>query len=242
VPDHPRSSAFRALAAAAVVAALVPEAAGAQVGHDPATSPYRAIRHGSYLVLDGGYFFGSGGRVGVTPHNGPTVGLRATFLANQMIQVGGGVAYGNLEHLVVNPAKPPATRTSGPITQGVLWIEGALHFNVTGGKTWHGLAPFGGAAIGVSFSEEQNLPGDYDFGTKFVFAPLIGTRFFVDPRLHIHLEARAQFWQAEYAESYRRPPIEDLLSEPVIPDGQLSEWLVTPWIRVGLGYAVSWPF
>jgi len=37
-------------------ALLIAPAAGAQVGHDPAKSPYRTLRYGQFVGINGGYF------------------------------------------------------------------------------------------------------------------------------------------------------------------------------------------
>ena len=214
-----------------------------QVGHDPDKSPYRDIPRSNYLVPTLGYFGGSGGTVGVGPHDGMTYGLQYSILANRPVTIGFGILYGDLQRLVQDPTLPPETRTSGPISNGVLWTEVAFQFNLTGNKSWHGIAPFIGAAAGLAFAEDpiEDQTG-FDMGTRIYIAPMLGTRYFFANRLHLQLDARFQFWQIKYPESFRQPPRTSLLSPPVLPDGVLSEWVVTPWVRAGFGWSFSLPF
>lgn len=224
-----------------LTAATAPLAA--QVGHNPESSPYRDIQRSTYLVFTAGQFRGGGGKVGVGPHAGYTYGAQFNLLANRPLQIGLGILYGKLDRLVQDPSKPPETRISGPVSQGVLWTDVAIQFNLTGGKTWHGLAPFLGTSFGLAFSEA--VPEDqtgFKMGTKIYLAPMVGTRYFLADRLHLQLDARFQFWQIKYPNSYRLPPSTSPGSPPVLPDGILGEWVVTPWLRAGLGWSFSLPF
>src|ERR1041385_8144827 len=42
--------------------------AQAQVGHDPAHSPYRSLRYGQFVSFTAGYFNGDGGVLGAAAH------------------------------------------------------------------------------------------------------------------------------------------------------------------------------
>lgn len=203
----------------------------AQVGHDPASSPYRDIRHSTFLVFSGGQFFGGGGTLGVAPHDGSVFGLRMSFMANRTIQINGGAFYGLLERNVYHPLQPPGNRLEEGIGNDVLWIDGSIHFNLTGGKSWKRLAPFAGSAIGLSFSESlDDDPADFDMGTKFYLAPLVGVRFFLSDRAALQLESRFHLWQIKYS----GPFSQELISQ--------SEWSFSPWINLGLAWAFDWPF
>jgi hypothetical protein len=218
----------------------------AQVGHDPATSPYGHIRAGTFVTLGGGYFFGSGGQVAVAPHNGPTGSLQVGFMADKTISVFGGVHYGMLDRVLIDPDVAKPEQVQGTVDHSTLWVDAALHFNVTGGKHWHGFAPYGGIAAGVSFTEDvPEDPGSFSMGTKFTFSPLLGTRYFLG-RSYLFAEARFQFWQISYPTSYAEEPTGVPPSpegpQAVIPTGVLKEWSVTPWVRAGFGLPWSWPF
>jgi hypothetical protein len=229
------------LAGAVLLLLLLPAGLRAQVGHAPESSPYRDIRHGSYLLAVGGIFSGSGGAAGVAPHDGNTGGLRWIFLGNRPLSVGLGVTYGDLSRLIQDPVKPPDTRTTGPVPQRVVFADLALQFNLTGGKTWRGIAPFTGAAAGLAFTEQ--VPGDpttYKTGNKFYLAPMAGTRIFLGSAFYLHLEARYLFWQLKYPVTFREA--QDASNTPVLPTGDRDEWVATPWLQAGLGFKFSLPF
>jgi len=233
-----------ATAITAITAITAPLAA--QVGHDPAKSPYRDIRAGLYIVPGGGYFFGNGGEVGVAPHDGPIGSLQFAFMADKTISILAGFHYGMLERVLIDPTVAKPEQVQGTVDHSTIWIDAALHFNMTGGKHWHGFAPYGGIATGISFTENVvEDPGSFSMGTKFTFSPLLGTRYFLG-KSYLFAEARFQFWQISYPSTYAQEPIGVPPSpegpQAVIPTGVLKEWSVTPWVRAGLGLPWSWPF
>ena len=103
-----------------------------------------------------------------------------------------------------------ANRVSGPVKQSVTFAELALQFNLTGGKSWHRIAPFIGAGVGLALAGDT--PADtswYDFGNKFYLAPSAGFRFFLSDRLHLEGEARAIFWKLNYPTTFQQEPVEE---------------------------------
>jgi hypothetical protein len=216
--------------------------ARAQVGHDPARSPYRTLRFGQFLSLIGGRFQGDGGQLGVAPHHGTTVGLRYDFLSNSTVSLGLAATYGDLERLVVDPTKPIETAVSGPVKQQVGIGEVILQFNVTGSKTWHRLAPFisGGLGLMLGSSTPEDNSG-FNFKRRFTLTPGIGTRILLADRLFLRVEARSLFWSVTYPVSYRQVPSTAPTKPPVLAAPN-KEWLANGWYTIGLSYAFSRPF
>jgi hypothetical protein len=216
----------------------------AQVGHSPQSSPYRDIRKGHSFTVAGGYFSGRGGRFGIGPHSGVTFGVRYDIRTASTIQFGVGIARANLERFIVNPFVSLANRRSGPVRQTVTFAELALQFNVTGGKSWHRIAPYVAASGGIAFS--SGTPADtsqYEFGNKFYFAPGVGVRLFLSERLHLRAEARATFWKLKYPTTFQQEPVEEPGTpenpNAVITGNDLSEWTTSSWLQAGLGYSFS---
>jgi hypothetical protein len=231
-------------ALAVVTLAMLASPAQAQVGHEPAHSPYRDIRKGHQFTATYGQFGGDGGNFGIGPHNGPTYGIRYDIRTGSTIQVGLALAQGDLERLIVDPFVELANRVSGPVDQSVTFGEFNLQFNVTGGKTWNRLAPFLAAGVGLTFP--TSTPGDtsgYDFGHKFYLAPSAGLRVFLADRLSLRGEARTVFWKLKYPTTFQQePPLEPGIppnSNAVIPRGGLEEWDSSSWLLVGLAYSFS---
>jgi hypothetical protein len=228
---------MRALLAAAVAPAH------AQVGHRPADSPYRDIYKGHTVTGLGGYVGGSGGEFKIGPHRGAVFGVRYDIRTAGAIQFGLQLAQANLERLIVDPVEP-RTGSAGRWTSGSSFLEADLQLNLTGGKTWRGLAPFLGLGVGLALASgtEADTSG-FKFGNKIYFAPHAGLRFFITPRLHLRGDARLAFWKLKYPDSFtEEPELEPGTPEEpnaVISDGRTSEWATAPWLQVGLGYSFS---
>ncbi|MGH7535571.1 MAG: hypothetical protein ACREMG_08290 [Gemmatimonadales bacterium] len=230
---------------ASLVSTLLTTPALAQVGHDPARSPYRDIPRGHSVTVLGGYIGGGGGRFGIAPHSGSGFGLRYDIRTSSAVQVGIGVARAELERRIVDPFVVLAERDQGIVPQTVTVAEFDLQLNLTGGKTWHRLAPFVGSAAGVTFP--SGTPADtsgFEFGRKFYVAPHAGVRAFITSRLHLRGEVRAMFWKLKYPPSFEAEPPDEPGDPPsnsnaVIQDGRVSEWTATSWLQVGLGYSFS---
>jgi hypothetical protein len=233
----------RAAALAATLVLLVARPAGAQVGHDPAHSPYRTLRYGQFVGLTGGYFNGDGGSLGAAPHRGATAGFRYDFLGAGTVSLGLSATWADLERLIIDPSKPIATAVTGPVKQSAVMAEGILQFNVTGGKTWHGISPFVSAGTGLVVASKT--PADtsgFRFRTRIVITPGIGARIFLGERLFLRLEARNTFWSVSYPASFHAPPSSDPTQPPVRTGAAGKEWSATGWYTVGLSYAFHRPF
>lgn len=223
---------------------LPPATAHAQVGHPPGASPYRDIRRGHTLTGTGGYFSGDGGRFGIGPHSSAVFGARYDIRTASAIQLGLGLARGSLERFIVNPFVLLANRRTGPVKQDVTFAELDLQLNVTGGKSWHRIAPYVGMGAGLAFA--STTPADtsqYKFGRKFYLTPALGIRVFLSDRLHLRGEARATFWKLNYPTTFQQEPVEEpgTPEDPnaVISGGNLREWTTSSWLQAGLGYSFS---
>jgi hypothetical protein len=216
----------------------------AQVGHRPADSPYRDIYKGHSVTGFGGYLGGSGGEFEIGPHGGAVYGVRYDIRTAGAIQFGLQLAQASLERLIVDPFVELENRVSGPVDQRVSFLEADLQLNLTGGKTWRGLAPFVGLGVGLALASGTAADtSDYKFGNKVYLAPHAGLRVFVTPRLHLRGDARLAFWKLNYPVSFtEEPELEPGTPEDpnaVISDGRTSEWATAPWLQIGLGYSFA---
>jgi hypothetical protein len=205
------------------------------VGHDPAHSPYRDIPGGGVAVVSVGYLGGSRGSVGVGLSNGATGGLRYEV---QFGAIGAslGVAYGLTTRFVVDPTQAAATRKTGPADNPVVLADAGLQLVLTGRKTWHGFAPFVGAAIGLAASSRS--PRDtsgYDFGTKITLAPNVGLRWYPARSVSVRSDFRLLLWKLSYPLLYKVPNNFDGTSV-LASSAALSEWTAHPWATIGVGW------
>jgi len=207
----------------------------AQVGHDPSHSPYRDVRRGAVLVLTFGHLGGSRGGPGVGISDGPTGGLRyeASFGA---LGAALGIAYGHTTRFVVDPTKDSVSRKSGPFDTDVVLADAALQLSLTGRKTWHGLAPYVGGALGVAVGGGSPPdPSGYNFGNKLTLAPQAGVRWYPARRVSVRADFRLVLWKLRYPLGYKQPsPIDGGRVLPL--DASLDEWTSHPWITIGLGW------
>jgi hypothetical protein len=228
-----------------LLAAATAVPAAAQVGYPPAASPYRDIPRGHSVTGLVGRVGGGGGRFGIGPQDGTVFGLRYDVRAGGTVQFGVTFAQGNLHRYIVDPFIEVARRKSGPIEEQIRFADVSVQLNLSGAKTWHRLAPYTGVSIGVAFSDKvaQDTSG-YRFGNKFFVAPAIGTRIFLTRHLLLRADVRGTFWKLTYPTSFTEEPVLDpgtLPNDPhaVITDQRLTEWTLTPWIQIGLGYSFS---
>src|ERR1051326_9018884 len=189
----------------------------AQVGHDPAHSPYRSLRYGQFISFTAGYFNGDGGVLGAAPHRGATYGLRYDFLGSGTV--------------------------TGPVKRSAVFPGGILQFNLTGGKPWHHLPPFVSAAGGLVFAGKT--PADtsgFTFHTRGTLTPGLGARTFLGERLFLRVEAGSTFWSVSYPATSRLAPPTAPTKPPVLTSTAGKEWTATGWYSIGLSYAFHRPF
>jgi hypothetical protein len=208
----------------------------AQVGHPPDRSPFHDIRPGGGLVLGFGYLGGGRGVVGVGPSNGDLFSVRYERPISHVLFASLGAAATTTTRYVVDPAKGSATRTSGPVDDNLAIVDLGLGMLLTGGKTWHGIAPYwsisGGAAIGKHVSQD---PTAYNFGVKLEFGPEVGVRWYMGHHLSVRAAARVLFWRLSYPLQFRDPSPVD--STRILPaDGALTEWTRHPALSLGIGW------
>ncbi len=219
----------------------------AQVGHDPASSPYRDIPNGKTLTALVGDVGGDGGKLGIGPHNGRSYGGRLDLRISGPVQFGLGFSQANLERLVVSADDSVAKRTTGPFKQTLTMIEASLQFNITGRKSWHRLAPYVSGTLG--WAHGSSLPASaakdssgYKFGSKIYLAPAIGLRIIITSNVQLRLDARQLFWKLKYPSSYTRDPAAEPspngdLANAVLPDGKREQWSGARELRAGLGFS-----
>lgn len=215
--------------------------AAAQVGHPPSDSPYRDIHPGTTWELFAGQVMGSGGPIPIGPRDGPLVGGRVLLRARNTISLGFGGWTAGTKRTVLDPDASLANRYKGSTDQTLYGLEATVVMNLTGGKSWHRLAPFVGVGIGVVKSSAFDDPAGYEFGTKFYFAPMAGGRLIVNRRFYLKGEARAFSWKLGYPATYALEPSAEpgTADNPnaVNPTGRSGQWVLAPALSVGLGVA-----
>lgn len=230
--------------AAGVVAALMsvsPAPAWGQVGHAPESSPYREVLARQVFSAFGGYLEGQAGKVGVGPTDGLVVGGRYEFLFGGPVAVDLRVAVADLERRVIDPTLVPDQREKGTFSQSVLMADAGINLVLTGGKTWRGLAPFVGGALGMAFGGD--VPQDsstFEFNAHFLVAPQAGFRWHIGERLLLRFEARDVVWRLRYPNLFFEPPVIDPDGQPVLDPTTSgdTDWTHHLVLTISAGYAL----
>jgi hypothetical protein len=211
----------------------------AQVGHDPAHSPYRDILLHSGPVFFVGHLGGDRGNAGAGVSNATTFGARYEIPAGRALhfQFSGAFLHGDRFILDHRADSTSPARKTGPYKSDLGLFEIGMQLRLTGGKTWHGLAPYVGTGLGLVF--DVNSPGDttgsgYQFGTKLTLAFTSGVRWYPARRVMINADARAQLWRLKYPIAFHSAAPD---GSRIIPLTQpLNDWTLHPWISVGIGW------
>lgn len=214
----------------------------AQIGHDPDASPYHDIMPGTTLEAYVGSVMGSGGPIPVGPRDGPMIGARVLLRAKNTISLGFGIWGAATERTILSPTVTPAEREVAVVDHGLLGAEALIRFNLTGGKSWRGVAPYVGIGLGiVKASDSEADDSGYDFGTKFNFAPVIGTRVFLGRKFYLNAEAKGLVWKLDYPTSFSLEPTNDPGTEAdphaINPTGRTGQYILTPSLVLGIGWS-----
>lgn len=233
------SWAVRTLGVMALLTAQPPSCLMAQVGHDPFNSPYRDIPLHPALFVFGGHLSHDRGRTGAGPSNASTFGARYEMPAGHSMGFQFTLAYLRGDRFILDPRVDSTSpyRKQGPFPTDLGLAEIGLQLRLTGGKTWHGLAPYVGTGLGLMF--DLNSPGDttlsgYQFGTKISLAGSTGVRWYASRHLVVNADLRAHLWRLKYPLSFHVPAPDN--SQIVAPNQPLSDWTAHPWVSVGLGW------
>jgi len=211
----------------------------AQVGHDPAHSPYQDIILRSTPILFFGHLSADRGRAGVGLSNARTLGARYEIPAGRSLLFQFTAAYLEGDRFVIDPRADSTSpeRRTGPVPAAIAITDVGILLRLTGGKTWHGIAPYAGVGIGLTYdvrSGRDTTGSGYQFGTKVVLNGATGVRWYPTRRVMIDADLRAQFWRLRYPVSFHTPAPD---GSRVVPLSQpLTDWTLHPWISLGIGW------
>lgn len=225
----------------AVIASAFPGVAGAQVGHAPDASPYREVRARHVASAFGGYLQGEAGKVGVGPTDGLLIGARYEFLFSGPVAIDLRIAFADLDRGVIDPTQLPGQRDKGTFSQSVVMADAGINLVLTGAKTWRGLAPYVGGALGLAFGGK--VPQDsstFEFQTQFMVAPQAGVRWHIGDRVVVRFEGRDAIWRLKYPDLFFDPPVADPDGEPVLDPltNSNTDWTHHLVLTISLGYAL----
>jgi hypothetical protein len=223
--------------------AFVPSLLSAQVGHDPARSPFRDITTHQGLSIGFGRFAGNRTVAGVGARPGFMVGVRFDTRLSGPADLAASIWRIGSSRRVVDPTQDTTSRYSEPQDVTLLAADLGLMLNLTGAKTWRGLAPYLGIAAGVvSPARGVTDVSGYQLNTNFSFVPTLGTRAFIGRQLALRLEARDYYYRYEWPLDFYRT-FNDANDNPLPPvlgaDVADRQWAHNFALSVGLTYAFT---
>jgi len=215
---------------------LAPIAGAAQVGYDPAHSPYRDLIRGMGPLFSTGYLSGERGRVPVGHSNGRTFTLGYEASMTGPTSFTAMITYARTDRFVVDPSKDDSVRKSGPFADDMVFVELGLRFNLTGPKSWRSFVPYLSGSAGVALSEGSPVDSSgYKFGKKFTLSPGVGLRWYPARRVAVTFDSRAVFWRLRYPPDFKRISSPDGI--PVLAGDQPeTDWTVHPMVSFGIGW------
>lgn len=208
--------------------------AGAQVGHNPATSPYIDLEHAQELSLIVGSFHGHRDPVNVGPQSGALYGLHYEFRAGGPAYLTAEVARIQSDRNVLNPfAIAEKGRELGNRSQPLYSGDVGLGIGLTGGKSWHHIVPelAGGLGLISDFRTAADT-GGYKFGTRFALTWGGGVRVVPGGKWQFRFDVKNRMYTIAYPEAFYVAPTG---GTAIVPTTQSkSFWLNNPAITLGI--------
>jgi opacity protein-like surface antigen len=227
----------------AALLALTAAPLAAQVGHAPDQSPFRDLTTRQTFTVSAGYFAGNEANAGVGWRRAALIGGRLDTRLGGPIDLYVSVGVAGSSRYKINTSLDSATRKTGPLSRTLVLADLGFILNLTGAKTWHGLAPYVGFGAGeVLPTKTETDVGGYNAGTNFSLIPILGTRIFVTRTLAARVEVRDYFFRYEWPLRYFDPL--DNNSNPITPPilqlgTRDKQWTHNFTLTVGLAYGFN---
>ena len=213
--DRARRSSPLALrvATAALVAVSSGSVARAQeVGHPPERSPYRDLDFRQELTAFTGYFNAGRDPLGVAPQGGPMLGVRHEIRVGGPAQLTSRAGVIWSKRTIIDPIRPPGSRTVGTAEQGLYLADVGLSLNLTGQKSFHRAVPVLHGGIGLVSDFRGRDLGGYQFGTSFAFSWGAGVRLVGTGPFQLRVDVSDFLYQVDYPDTYSasfndQPPV-----------------------------------
>jgi hypothetical protein len=188
-----------------VVALLAAVPASAQlVGHEPESSPYLDLEHKQEITWLFGYDYARPDPAGVAPRSAALTGLRYEINLVGPLGLSADFTRTFSDRMVLDPAKPLATRNLGTQSAPVYAADVALALDLTGRKSWHHLVPQLRGGLGVMHSSAKDDSSGFAFGTPFAFTFGGGVKWVPGGRFQLRADVTDRLFKLNYPDSYFR--------------------------------------
>ena len=211
-----------------------------QVGVTPEHSPFSDILTHEGITFFAGRFAGNSNDAGTGARPGLMLGARFQVRLSSSLDAWVTVGEVWTSRLRIDAGGDTA-KALGNLNVKLLAADVDLALNLTGDKTWHGLAPYVALGIGLAWPTAKTVdPGGYELGTDFTLVPTIGTRYFLSRSLSLRFEVRDYYYRYSFPLFYfDRPYAAHANGSPVLPpNGPDRVWYnnFTFWVGVTYGF------
>jgi len=223
------------LAGVSTLAGAQATSGGGKVGYPPNASPFVDLEHSQELTLFGGHFHGHRDPANVAPQSGPLIGLHYSWRPTGPLYLITEIAGISSQRNVLNPARNGAARDLGTVNRNLYSADFDLGLGLTGGKSWHKLAPeiSGGAGLISDFHTDPDS-GGFKFGTRFAFNVGAGLKYVPGGNWQIRADIKDRMYTIAYPETYYIAPVG---GTAVLSTGiAKSFWTNNPSLTLGLSY------
>jgi len=219
-----------ALALCLWAGASVRPLAAQQVGVAPEHSPFADILTHESITFFAGRFAGNANDAGTGARPGLMLGARFQVRLSSALDAWLTLGEVSTSRLRIDAGGDTA-KAMGNLTVKLLAADLDLALNLTGDKTWHGLAPYVALGAGIAWPSTKVVdPGGYE----------LGTRYFLSRNLSLRFEARDYYYRYSFPLFYfDRPYAPHTNGDPVLPaNGPDRVWYnnVTFWVGVSYGF------
>lgn len=213
----------------------------AQVGYDPAKSPYHDVPWRQGLTFVAGWYSAASDPAGVAPQSAPMYGLRYDLQLAGPAQLTVRSAATTSKRRLLDPRQPKATRLLGEVDAPTLFTDVGLTINLTGQRSWHGIVPLiqFGAGVASDLKPASDI-GNYKFGgtsgTTFAISLGSGVRYVPGGRLN-RWEVRGDVTDYLFAIKYPGSYISTATTPSVLKmNAATSSWRHNAGLTLGLTY------
>ena len=196
-----------AIAVPLCLCASVPAALRAQqVGTSPERSPFTDILTHEGFTMFAGRFAGNPGAAGTGARPGFMLGTRLQVRLSSALDIWATMGEVWTRRLRID-ASGDTAKNMGNLNVRLIAADLSLALNLTGDKTWHGLAPYVALGAGIAAPSAKVVdPGGFELGTSIAVVPTIGTRFFISRSLALRFEARDYYYRYSFPLSFVTVP------------------------------------
>lgn len=195
---------MKAILFVGVLVLLAASPLAAQVGHEPAKSPYADLLYKQEFTPYFGYDRARVDAARIAPKSAAIMGVRYEIYLGGPVSFSADLARSAAKRTVIDPFKPAATREIGTQDAAVYIADVALAIGLTGRKSWNNVLPQVRVGVGVLTSAAKDDSSGYAFGTPFAFHFGAGMKVNPGGRWQLRADVTERLFKQTYPDTYYR--------------------------------------